>query len=132
MPHKEATAVPKRFSIQSVVENGVNPKPDKRQSVTKWNSFSGVEAAHPGFLDEAMGKGSVRRCKGITEFTAKMGHCPEVEGNCFLIHRVIFPPVPRLPSNQPELVVSLRVAAYKFRLIRNRIRPVLRRRLDKP
>jgi hypothetical protein len=57
----------------------------------------------------------------MQETTAKTGHCPEVDGKRFLIHRVILAAVPRLHSIQPELGVSFRATAHKFRFIRNRM-----------
>jgi hypothetical protein len=57
----------------------------------------------------------------MQEITAKMGHCPEVDGKRFLIHRVILTIVPWQYPIQPELVVSFRAAAHKFRFIRNRL-----------
>lgn len=74
----------------------------------------------------------MRGSKEILKITAKMGHCPEVGGNRFSIHRVILTVVPWQHSIQPELVISLRAAPHKFRLIWNRIGPVLRRRLNWP
>src|ERR1700686_4204721 len=132
MSNKEATAVAKRFSIHLLFKNKRSLQTYQRGIFTKWNSFSGVEAAQQGFLDEPTRKGSVRRSKETQKITAKMGHCPEVDGNRFLIHRVVFPAAPRLHSIQPELVVSIRVAAHKFRFVRNRIGAVQSRRLDRP
>src|SRR5258708_5445298 len=74
----------------------------------------------------------MRGSRETPKITAKTGHCPEVDGNRFLIHRVVLPAVPRLHSIQPELVISLRVAAQEFRLVRNWIGTIKRCWLERP
>src|SRR5258708_14241111 len=98
----------------------------------KWNSFSGVAALFPEFQRWAIGKHNVRGNREIQQITAKTGHCPEVDGNRSSIYREVFSAVPRLHSIQPELVISFRAAAHKFRFVRNRIGAMLRHGLNRP
>src|ERR1700719_3202081 len=109
MPQKEATAVPKTCSIHSLLQIARNRRPHKRRFFTKWNSFNGVKAMAQEFFGRADHKKRIGRNNGTQESTARMGHCPEVDGNRFLIHRVVFAVALRLHSIQPELVISFRL-----------------------
>src|SRR4029077_5219219 len=130
MSHKEATGVPKECSTVAFAENEGVPGITSRDFFTKWNSFRGVEGKRRELPEQVLRKARVRGSKETHEFTAKMGHCPEGDGARSPIYRVILPAVPRLHAIQPELVVSLRAAAHKFRFIRNRIGAMQRDWLD--
>src|ERR1700721_159845 len=130
MPQKEANAVPKTCSIHSLLQIARNRRPHERRFFTKWNFFNVVKAMAKKFLGGADQKQRIGTGSGTQESTAKMGHCPEVDGNRILIHRVVFAVVLRLHPIQSEPVISFRAAAHKSCFVGNWVDPELRCRLN--
>ena len=90
--------MPKRRSFHSESKFIPTCAIDSEELFANWNSFSGVEALSRESFYRIQRSERMRKSRETPDFTAKMGHCPEVDANRFLIHRVIFPAVPRLNS----------------------------------
>ena len=116
--------MPKTGSIHSLTEIARNRRPHERRCFAKWSTFNVVKAMPQEFLGPADQKKRIGTSGGTQESTAKMVHCPEVDGNRFLIHRVVF-----AVALQLALHSSVTMSCDFPRTRRKRVPPVPQRNL---